>query len=728
MGWFDDQIKQRIQNDDAQFSEAFAEMSGVVMGKKALSDAMYDQSKQAQNAVFDIIKHYHLKPKEVPLGVRTIPERLDYLLRPTGIMRREVTLTEGWYKNGIGPLLATTNDGKVIALIPNKVTGYHYFDYESGKRVKVTRRNCENICPEALCFYKPFPLRKLTGGDLFRYFLQTLCSADWILIIVASLVLSLVGMLVTIANKEIFGKVLEIGTSPVFIGAFALLLGATISQLMINVIKSLITSRINTKMTTAVESAAMMRLLSLPASFFKQYSAGDLANRLSQVKTLCTASSSIVLTGGLTTLFSLVYFFQIFTYAPALMVPSILVILTSVIVFTVISSMQMKNFTKLMQYEAKESGLVFGLISGIQKIKLAGAEKRAFAKWGKEYKDTAERKYNPRTAIKLLNTIILAINMLGTAVIYFFAVNADISIAEYMAFSAAYGMVSGSFMTLIGTSVEIAQIKPTIELFRPIMDAEPEVAEDKIVPQRLSGGLDLANVSFRYQEGMPLVLDKLNLKINPGQYVAIVGSTGCGKSTLMRIMLGFEKPQKGAVYYDGKDLNTIDIKSLRSNIGTVMQNGSLFAGDIYSNITISAPQLSVDEAWEAAEIAGIAEDIRKMPMGMHTLISEGSGGISGGQKQRLMIARAVAPKPKILMFDEATSALDNITQKHVSDALESLKCTRIVIAHRLSTIKNCDRIIVLDQGKIVEDGTYEDLIAQGGMFAALVDRQRIDKE
>ena len=225
---------------------------------------------------------------------------------------------------------------------------------------------------------------------------------------------------------------------------------------------------------------------------------------------------------------------------------------------------------------------------------------------------------------------------------------------------------------------------------------------------------------------MPLILDNLSLKIRPGQYVAIVGKTGCGKSTLMRILLGFEQPQKGAVYYDGRDLKALDPKSLRRRIGTVMQDGRLFMGDIFSNITISAPWLTLKEAWEAAEIAGFAEDIRNMPMGMNTLISEGQGGISGGQRQRLMIARAVAPKPRILMFDEATSALDNVTQKQVSEALDKMKCTRIVIAHRLSTIRQCDRIIVLDGGHIIEDGTYEQLIEKNGYFAELVARQRLD--
>ena len=252
------------------------------------------------------------------------------------------------------------------------------------------------------------------------------------------------------------------------------------------------------------------------------------------------------------------------------------------------------------------------------------------------------------------------------------------------------------------------------------------VSEGKQVIQRLSGGIEINNVSFRYSENMPNVVDNLSLKIRSGQYVAIVGKTGCGKSTLMRLLLGFEKPQKGAIYYDGKDLNSIDLKSLRRKIGVVMQDSKLFQGDIYSNIVISAPELTIEQAWEAAELAGIADDISNMPMGMHTLISEGGGGVSGGQRQRLVIARAIAPKPKILMFDEATSALDNLTQKKVSESLDALKCTKIVIAHRLSTIKQCDRIIVLDKGHIIEDGNYDELIAKNGYFAELVSRQRLD--
>ena len=222
-----------------------------------------------------------------------------------------------------------------------------------------------------------------------------------------------------------------------------------------------------------------------------------------------------------------------------------------------------------------------------------------------------------------------------------------------------------------------------------------------------------------------MVINDISVHIPSGQYVAIVGKTGCGKSTLLRLLLGFEHPSMGSIYYDKKDTCSLDMHSVRKQIGTVMQDGKLFQGSVYENIIIANPMLSMDEAWQAAEIAGIAEDIRKMPMGMHTQISGIAGGISGGQRQRLMIARAVAPKPKILFLDEATSALDNITQKQVSDSLDTLKCTRVVIAHRLSTIKHCNRILVIDDGRIVEDGNYEELMAKKGFFAELVERQRV---
>jgi ABC-type bacteriocin/lantibiotic exporter with double-glycine peptidase domain len=316
----------------------------------------------------------------------------------------------------------------------------------------------------------------------------------------------------------------------------------------------------------------------------------------------------------------------------------------------------------------------------------------------------------------------------GNLALYFFAVKNGVTGSQYISFTASFGAVSAAFGALADIAMTISTIKPTLEMAEPILKAEPEASEGREILTSLSGNIELNNISFRYNPSMPYVLKNLNLKIRSGEYIAIVGRTGCGKSTLVRLLLGFETPEKGAIYYDGKDITSLDLRSLRRRIGSVTQDGTLIQGEIFENIVISAPQLTLKDAWEAAEIAGIADDIREMPMGMNTVISEGQGGISGGQKQRLMIARAVAPKPKILIFDEATSALDNLTQKKVSDALDGLKCTRIIIAHRLSTIRHCDRILMLEDGKIIESGTYDELISQNGRFAEMVERQRLDRE
>ena len=696
------------------------------MGAK-ISAALNDNKIITKNAIDEILKYYHVKSREIPDSVNDMNEQLEYLMRPYGIMRRNVCLEKGWHKDAIGAMLATKKDsGEVVALIPTGLTGYSYFDRKSGKHTRISRKNEGLFEREAIAFYKPFPLKKIGIPSLMKYIMGTLSSADLILFVLSTLAATLVGMLLPKINHIIFSDVVENQSMQLFFAITVFLVCVSFSTILIGVMKSLLMARINTKISLSVEAATMMCVMSLPPSFFKGYSAGELSGRAQYIGALCDMIISTVLSTGMTSVFSLLYITQIFAYAPALVVPALLVIVATIL-FSVISSLlQMRISRNRMELSAKESGMQYAMISGIQKIKLSGAEKRAFARWANLYAKGAAFTYNPPMFIKINGVISMAISLVGTFVVYWVAVKSNIAVADYYAFNTAYGMVSGAFLSLASIALTVAQIKPTVDMAKPILEAVPEISEGKQVVTELSGGIELHNVSFRYAESQPNILDDFSLKIKAGQYVAIVGATGCGKSTLMRILLGFEIPQKGSVYYDGKDIAALDLKSLRRNIGTVMQNSKLFSGDIYSNIVISAPRLTVDDAWEAAEMAGIAEDIRQMPMGMHTIISEGSGGISGGQRQRLAIARAIAPKPKILMFDEATSALDNITQKMVSDSLENLECTRIVIAHRLSTIRACDRIIFLENGKIAEDGTYDELIAKNGLFAQLVERQRLD--
>lgn len=446
------------------------------------------------------------------------------------------------------------------------------------------------------------------------------------------------------------------------------------------------------------------------------------------VNQLCSMLMGIMLTTGLTSITSLLYIGQIFRFTPMLVVPSLIIVAVTV-GFSVISTLaQIRISRQQMDLAARESGMTYTLITGIQKIKLAGAEKRLFAKWLDLYAENARYLYNPPMFIKINGVISMAISLISNIVMYYLAVKSGVGQANYFAFTASYGMLMGAFMSVSGIALSAAKVQPILEMAEPFLKTAPETSRDKEIVTHISGGIELEHVSFRYDQSSPYIFDDLSLKVKPGDYVAIVGKTGCGKSTLVRLLLGFEKPEKGAIFYDGRDMDSLDLPSLRKKIGTVMQDAGLFQGDIYSNIVITAPELTLDDAWEAAEKAGIADDIRKMPMGMHTVVSEGQGGISGGQRQRLMIARAIAPRPKLLIFDEATSALDNKTQRKVSEALDDMGCTRIVIAHRLSTIKHCNRILVLDGGRIAESGTYDELIAKGGLFAELVKRQRIDQK
>ena len=488
----------------------------------------------------------------------------------------------------------------------------------------------------------------------------------------------------------------------------------------------LLTERIKTKVTIGIESSMMMRILSLPVSFHRNYSPGELKSRSLAVNELCSLLEEIFLGSGLTALASLLYITQIFRYATPLVLPSVVIIIATVAVSVAVTLMHKIISKKIREHSAKESGLTYSIITGIQKIKLAGAEKRIFAKWLKLYAEGAELEYNPPTFLKINNVITTAITLFSTIIIYSIAVEQNISQSAYFGFTAAYGFVMGAFTNLSSIALSLAQIKPILDMAAPFLKTVPENADNKEILTDISGNVEIAHVSFKYDQDLPYILEDFSLKIKAGDYVAIVGQTGCGKSTLIRLLLGFETPEKGAIYYDGKDISHIDLSSLRKKIGTVTQDGGLFQGDIYSNIVITKPSLVVEEAMEAARIAGLAEDIENMPMGIHTVISEGQGGISGGQKQRIMIARAIAPNPKLLIFDEATSALDNVTQKKVSEALDKMGCTRIVVAHRLSTIKHCDRIVVIDGGHIIEDGTYEELIEKDGYFAELVARQRLD--
>lgn len=726
MGWFDEQIRLRKLNDEEMFEDSFLDMAGAVMGGK-LQASLESSRVKTKNAIDTILRSFHVRTREIPGEVTELEDQLDYLLDPQGIMRRVVRLPAGWYKDAAGSFLMIYKEGQIpVAVMPGLIGGYEFTDPLTLKKRRVNNETQKLFEEEAIFFYKPFPQRKIGIKDILVYMAMSRSVTDYALIFITGAIITAIGALTPMFNKLAYGKVLSSGQMPMLYGLMFFMISAAIGNVLFSTVSNLITQAVQTKQTVAIEAAVMMRVLSLPASFFRRFSAGELYNRTQSFTDLCKLLASAVLSTGLTSVFSLVYITQIFHYTPALVVPSLLITLITV-VFSVVSTLINTQVSReSMKLAAQESGMNYAMITGIQKIKLAGAEKRAFARWGRLYAKEAEYLYNPPMVIKMNSVISAAISLIGTVVMYSAAIRSGVTFDNYVAFTSSYGFISGAFMQLSSVALLVAGIRPTLEMVGPILEEEPETAEKKQTVTSLSGNIELSHVCFRYADNMPDILDDLSIRIKPGEYVAIVGETGCGKSTLIRILLGFEKPRKGAVFYDGRDLNSLDLRSLRRHIGVVIQNGKLMMGSIFENITISAPWLGMDDAWEAAEAAGIAGDIREMPMGMQTMISEGQGGVSGGQKQRLLIARALAPKPKVLMFDEATSALDNLTQKKVTEAITSYNCTRIVIAHRLSTIQSCDRILLLRNGKIAEDGTYDELIERQGFFAELVERQRLD--
>lgn len=727
MGWFENQIEERRNADNELLEDSFFQIAGVILGERS-AQKFSDERIITKNAIDEVLRYYHYKPVDVPESITDPMDQLDYALRPHGVMYRTVDLTPGWYRDAFGPMLGRLEDGTVVALIPHHISGYTYKDPETDKIIKVGRNNEAALGDKALVLYKPLPKRKLKVTDLIAFMRHSVTMTDIVMLIAATLAITVIGLVMPRATKALTGPVRMSGSSKALIGIAVCMVAVTISSQLMTSVRGLVAKRLDTKTSVAVQSAMMMRLMSLPASFFRQYSPGELKSRAMSVSQLCSILMGLVITSALSSLSSLLYVTQIFHFAAVLVIPSLVIMLVTVAFSTITTLIQINVNRKQLQVAAKESGMSYAMISGVQKIKLAGAEKRMFARWLNLYAQEAELTYNPPLFIKINPVITTAITLVSNIVLYYLAVESGIDQSSYFAFMTAYGMVMGAFTSLAGTALSAAQIQPILEMAEPFLNAEPETTEGRELVTSISGGVEMDHVTFRYSDDTPYIVRDISFKIKPGEYVAIVGKTGCGKSTIMRLLLGFEKPEKGAIYFDGKDINSMDLGTLRRNIGTVMQSSGLFQGDIYSNIVITDPELTLDDAWEAAEKAGIADDIREMPMGMHTIISEGQGGISGGQRQRIMIARAIAPKPKLLMFDEATSALDNKTQRQVSEALDAMGCTRIVIAHRLSTIRHCDRILVLDGGRIIEDGNYDELIAKKGFFAELVERQRLDNE
>ncbi len=658
-------------------------------------------------------------------GAAPSKDPLGEIARASRIRVRQVALKGEWWKEDNGPLLAyMEEDNRPVALLPLSPSRYRLHDPFGVTGAPVGFNVARQVKPFAFAFYRPFPEKVLTLRDIFIMGYESSRKQDFAMVILMGVLGGLLGMVVPVATGLVFDTVIP-GGEKAQLMHIAFFLGASaVAAMFFQLTRSFAMLRIEGRMEGSVQAAVWDRLLSLPVPFFRGYTSGELAMRAMGISQIRVILSGVTITTIISSIFSCFNLFLIFYYDIKLAAIASLLIAISVAVVAFLGIRQIRFERQVIDITNKISGLVLQLIGGVSKFRVAGAEKRAFHLWSGEFGKQRMLVFKKETITNYMETF-NSVLPATTSIIVFYLVATKSSLppGKFIAFNAAFTSFLTSMIALSQSLIAINVIIPLYERAKPILETMPEYDDVKSDPGELTGAIEVSHLYFRYKEDGPLVLNDVSFQIGEGEYVGLVGPSGSGKSTLFRVLLGFEKPESGRIYYSGQDIEKVDIRLLRRQLGVVLQNGKLLSGDIFSNIVGSKPNLTMDDAIEAAKMAGLEGDISEMPMGMHTVISEGAGTLSGGQRQRLLVARAIVGKPKILFFDEATSALDNQTQAVVSRSLDRLKATRVVIAHRLSTIINCDRIIVMDRGRIIEEGSYEELMKMNGVFSDLARRQ-----
>lgn len=668
------------------------------------------------------------EPVGEPVGVHS---PLDEIARASGFDLRFVELRDGWWRKDGGPLLGFrhTEELEPVALLPDGPTRYRIIDPATGETARIDAAVAAELFPKAFMLYRPLPREAKSVWDLLRFGVRG-TRLDVTTVFLMGLLSAVFGLLTPIASGHLVEDVLPRSDYTFHLAIIAALAAAAIADATFDVTQAVALVRIQGRMDSSIQSGVWSRMLSLRAPFFRRFTAGDLADRANGVNDIREAISGAVTQSVLGGVFSIVSLGLMLYHSLKLTLVAIGLLIVLVGLSVLLFRLSLPHIRAAQRMNGRIQGLVFQLLTGVTKLRTSATEGRAFARWSEFY--TSERELFHRVeriglGHKLLESVY---PIVSTAVLFAIIVwvldatkpTSGFSVGSFVAFNGAFGQFLAGMIGLVGAMNTIVTVVPLYERLRPILEAPSEAEADLAQPGVVGGEVRLSNATFRYNPEGPPTLDNVSLKIASGEYVAFVGASGSGKSTILRLVLGFEQPESGAVYLDGLDLATLDLRAVRRQIGVVLQSGRLQAGSIFENIVGTAP-LTMDDAWEAARLAGLTPDIEAMPMGLQTMLSEGAQGLSGGQRQRLLIARALARKPRLLILDEATSALDNRTQAAVKETLDKLNVTRIVVAHRLSTITDVHRIFVFDQGRLIESGGYKELLEAGGHFAALARRQ-----
>jgi NHLM bacteriocin system ABC transporter ATP-binding protein len=642
---------------------------------------------------------------------------------------RMIELPARWWEAELEPFLTfRLEDAQPIAILPHREgkTRYVMVDPMTGAREAVTAENAAALPGEVYTIVRPLPDKPLKLSDLVAFAFRG-AGRD----VLGTLGLGLVGGLLATTTPIAIGLLFDqivpsaerVQLGLIVVGLVVFAITAAVAEF----VRSMLVVRIQARFGATLQQALMERLVSLPAEFFRRFGVGDLAQRVLGIDQIEQYVSDVTISAALSGLFSLFSLALIFIYDPPIALLAVVIAIVALAVLFTQAFIVARYSRLIAERSGRVATDVLQMIDGIAKLRVANAETRAFVRWLDEFIEQRRAIVGNARAMIGFTTFARTWPIFAAFAVIAFVVfhNAGtLDAGTYLTVNAALGQFLGALFGLGDAAASTAQTIPIYERAKPFLDAVPERDATRRDPGQLRGGLTLTDVVFRYVATGPPTLDGISFSVQPGQFVAIVGPSGSGKSTLMRLLLGFEKPESGTVAFDGRDLASLDLGAVRRQIGTVLQSSRLIPGSIYENIA-AGRILTPDEAWDAARAVGIAPDIAAMPMQMQTYIGGTGGGLSGGQRQRLAIARAIATSPRLLLFDEATSALDNATQAIVTATLAELNATRIVIAHRLSTIVGADTIIVVAAGRVVQQGSYAELMAQEGLFAELARRQVI---
>jgi NHLM bacteriocin system ABC transporter ATP-binding protein len=720
-----DRLRQAAAHDRIANRRALAELAAVIDRRPPVAPTPPGESPLlgACRAVGAALGVAVQSPPDGPTaGPR---DELAAIAKASRLRTRQVTLPPDWWRQESGPLLGyLAAEGQPVALLPAAGRRYDLVDPVAGTRRCVDRALAAAVAPRAQAVYRPLPDRPLGAWDLIRFSLRD-SKIDLFYVLVLGGVSGLLSMAIPIATGLVFGTIIPRAEQPQLLQVAAALILSALAIALFNITRNLAILRVETQVSGPLQAAIWDRLLRLPAGFFREYSAGDLAARAMAIDEIRQNLSGAAVSTIVSSLFSVFNLALLFYYDVRLGLLALLLAVVTIAIMVFASYRQLQYQRPLAALQGKISGLVLQLITGIPKLRVAAAEARAFAEWARAFAAQKRLSYqaeNVTNWLEVYNGAWPIVTSMAVFAVVAYVEHGAISTGAFLAFSAAFAQFLAAALQVGVTISSVLQVIPQYERAQPILRTPPEVDASRADPGLLRGAVELSHVAFRYRADGPLILDDVSLQAQPGEFIALVGPSGAGKSSLFRLLLGFELPERGTVYLDGQDLAGLDTEAVRQQIGVVLQSGQVQPGSIFENIVGSAPR-SQEDAWEAARLAGLDTQIQALPMGMQTYVTEGGATFSGGQRQLLLIARALVRKPRILLFDEATSALDNRTQAIVSESVQQLQATRIVIAHRLSTIEKADRIYVLWGGKIAQSGTYAELIAAPGPFADLARRQ-----